>query len=849
MKTIQYKIIVFCLILINCSLFAQYNGGDSDGNSSETILLTSCATPASFFPYFGGNSDAAAVDILENTTCPFSNHFYAYFGGQADGAAVETIENNVCSFPPSFYPFFGGDSDGSTVESTTSICSILPPVAAFTASATAICVGQSVTFTDTSTNMPSAWTWTLPGAVPSTSTDQNPTVVYNTAGTYNVTLKAVNYNGSDTKIVNGFITVTAYPSILTTTPASRCDAGSVTLNATASAGILNWYANASGGTSLASGTNFTTPNLTATTTYYVEAVNGVCSSARTAVIATVNTTPNLISTTSASRCGNGTVILQAAASSGTIQWFANASGGTVLATGVNFTTPSLNSTTSYFVQVSENNCVSPRTEVIATINSLPSITSTTPASRCGNGTVTLQAVASSGTLNWYASISGGTSLATGSNFTTPSLSITTTYYVEAVNGTCSSGRTPVVATITNAPIITSTAPGNRCDAGTVNLSAASSAGNVVWYANPTGGTALFTGNNFTTPNISTTTSYFAEAVNGQCVSGTRTEVIATINPSPIIISTTPMTFCGGTFTISATASSGTLAWYNVPSGGIVQGTGNNFSLSNWATTTTFYVQATNGSCQSPRVPVVVTVNQKPFNTTLSPATRCGAGSVTLGATYTIGTAYWYDVPSGGTSLGSGPTFITPNISNTTTYYVEAVNNGCVSVIRTAITATITNVDAPTGNSPQTFCPGANLTQLVVNGNNIVWYDASTGGNILPDYTPLVSGTTYYASQSNGSCESANRLAVTATSQGCLEVANVDYKEFRLYPIPVVDILNISFPSEILKVVIYDLSGKIVVSKVTKNREVKVDMSALPASGYLVAVTTKELTKNYKVIKK
>lgn len=849
MKTITYKIIVFFLIIINCSLFAQYHGGDSDGHSSETIALTSCSIPASYFPYFGGNSDAATVDVLENTTCPFSNHFYAYFGGNNDGAGSETLEINACAFPPSFYPFFGGNNDGATVDTTPSICSTLPPVADFTASATSICVGQSVTFTDTSTNMPSAWTWTLPGATPNTSTDQNPTVVYNTAGTYDVTLKAVNYNGNDTKVSTGFITVTAYPTILTTTPASRCDAGSVTLQATASAGTLNWYAITTGGSSLGTGTNFTTPSISTTTTYYVETVNGVCSSTRTAVIATVNTTPTLTSTTPVSRCGNGTVTLQATASSGTIQWFANATGGSALANGGSFTTPSLSATTSYFVQVSENSCVSPRIEVVATVNDLPTITLTTPGSRCDSGSVTLQAVASSGTLNWYANVAGGTSLATGTSFTTPSIANTTTYYVEAINGSCTSARTAVTATINPTPTITSIAAGSRCDAGTVTLSAASSAGNVVWYANATGGTALFTGNNFTTPNISTTTSYFVEAVNGLCISGTRTEVIATINQSPTITSTTPMTFCGGTFTISATASAGTLAWYNVPSGGIVQGTGNDFSLSNWATTTTFYVQATNGSCQSARVPVVVTVIQKPFNTTLSPATRCGAGSVTLGATYTVGTAYWYDVPSGGTSLASGPTFTTPNISNTTTYYVEAVNNGCVSVIRTAITATITNVAAPTGNSQQTFCPGANLNQLVVNGNNIVWYDASSGGNILPDYTPLVSGIIYYASQSNGSCESTNRLAVTATSQGCLEVANVDYKEFKLYPIPVVDILNISFPAEILKVVIYDLSGKIVVSKVTKSREVKVDMSSLPASGYLVVVTTKEFTKNYKVIKK
>ncbi|MCE3280847.1 MAG: hypothetical protein K0S44_3038, partial [Bacteroidetes bacterium] len=43
----------------------------------------------------------------------------------------------------------------------------------------------------------------------------------------------------------------------------------------------------------------------------------------------------------------------------------------------------------------------------------PTITSTTPASRCGTGTVVLGATASAGTLNWYSASTGGSSLGTG----------------------------------------------------------------------------------------------------------------------------------------------------------------------------------------------------------------------------------------------------------------------------------------------------------------------------------------------------------------------------------------------------------------------------------------------------
>jgi uncharacterized repeat protein (TIGR02543 family) len=83
----------------------------------------------------------------------------------------------------------------------------LPPVADFTADTTSISEGQSVTFTDTSTNTPTSWSWSFPGGNPSTSTSQNPTVVYNSAGVYNVTLTATNANGEDTETKTNYITV------------------------------------------------------------------------------------------------------------------------------------------------------------------------------------------------------------------------------------------------------------------------------------------------------------------------------------------------------------------------------------------------------------------------------------------------------------------------------------------------------------------------------------------------------------------------------------------------------------------------------------------------------------------
>ena len=70
--------------------------------------------------------------------------------------------------------------------------------------------------------------------------------------------------------------------------------------------------------------------------------------------------------------------------------------------------------------------------------------------------------------------------------------------------------------------------------------------------------------------------------------------------------------------------------------------------------------------------------------------------------------------------------------------------------------------APTGQQNQTFCSGATLAQLAVTGTSIQWYAFATGGAPLPITTPLVNGTTYYASQTVNGLESIARLAVTAT---------------------------------------------------------------------------------------
>ncbi|KZS41133.1 hypothetical protein AWE51_23575 [Aquimarina aggregata] len=71
------------------------------------------------------------------------------------------------------------------------------PITDFTVNTSTIQVGESVDFLNTSTN-DNSWSWSFPGGSPSTSTQENPTVIYNTVGAFDVSLTTTNQDGSNT---------------------------------------------------------------------------------------------------------------------------------------------------------------------------------------------------------------------------------------------------------------------------------------------------------------------------------------------------------------------------------------------------------------------------------------------------------------------------------------------------------------------------------------------------------------------------------------------------------------------------------------------------------------------------
>lgn len=105
------------------------------------------------------------------------------------------------------------------------------PVADFTANTTTVCLGESVDFTDLSSNSPTSWLWNFGDG--GSSSSQNTTYTYNTPGTYTVTLTVTNVSGSDDEEKTNLIVVSETSGIILDTARIRdYDCGRVLTEAT-----------------------------------------------------------------------------------------------------------------------------------------------------------------------------------------------------------------------------------------------------------------------------------------------------------------------------------------------------------------------------------------------------------------------------------------------------------------------------------------------------------------------------------------------------------------------------------------------------------------------------------------
>ena len=725
-----------------------------------------------------------------------------------------------------------------------------PPTASFTSTPTSTtCSGQTVQYTSTSTGTPTNYSWSFAGGTPATSTVQNPTVTYATAGTYNVSLTVSNAGGNNTSNQTNYITVAATPTVATTTPNSRCGNGTVALNATASAGTLSWFAAATGGTALGTGATFTTPSLTATTTYYVSTTANGCTSGRTAVIATVNPVPTVTSPGNKTACV-GTAIpaisFTGTSTSSTYAWTNTNTAIGLAASGtgnIATFTPSAAGTSTVSVTPTLNGCPGSAVTFTIIVSAVPTLNSTTPASRCGTGTVALAATGSTGaTLNWYAAATGGTSLGTGATFTTPSLSTTTTYYVEAVNGACSSTRTAVIATINAIPTVTN--PGNQgvCIGSAVNAInfTGTSSATFDWTNTNTaiGLAASGTGNiaTFTPAAAGTSTVSVTPTLNG--CPGTAVTFTITASAVPTLNSTTPNSRCGtGTVALSATGSAGsTLSWYAAATGGTALGTGATFTTPSISTTTTYYVEAVNGGCGSGRTAVVATVNPSPTVTNPGNQGIC-IGSPVTAINFTGTSSATFDWTNSNTAIGlaaSGSGNIatfTPTATGNSTVIVTPTLNDCAG---SPVTFTIS-----VGNLPTVALTNLNTVcdtdgSFALSGGTPAGGTYSGTGVTNNNFNPSTAGAgtytiTYTATQNGCSNTATNTIQVDA----CAGIDEVLSNLVVIYPNPTGGMLTVKdIPlDKVTEMELIDAAGRKVGTWKLTNSVFNVDLSNYSNGSY------------------
>jgi hypothetical protein len=529
--------------------------------------------------------------------------------------------------------------------------------------------------------------------------------------------------------------------------------------------------------------------LNATTYYRANVTSTFCApSTSNTVTITVNAQPTFTSTTGASRCGTGTVTLQATTAAGTINWYATLTGGSSLGTGTSYTTPSISTTTTYYADVTNNGCTSnPRTAVVATINTLPQ-------AAANSGSVDYLVVGGGGGGGFDGAggggggqvIMGSISLASGTYAVTIGNGGTnsTSYGAQASNGgtTTLSLPTPIVSIggggggakgANGATGANGGGGGHSNYAGAPGASGGFAGGNANGDGGGGGGgagsagatgSAGRNGGNGVSSSISGNLTYYGGGGGGGSYGNTGTGLGGIggggqggLGNSPLATAGAANSGGGGGGAGEAQSNPGK----NGGSGivivrylGTPQGTGGTITQVGGYTIHTFNSNgsfAYNGSSSS----IVPNMSS------------CGAAAITFTGTVVSGcTLDWYNAASGGTLLSQGTSsYTTPVLSSTTTYYVEVRNTstGCVSATRAAVVASITAVS--TASSSQSVCPGLLPSAITLTnyGGTLQWQTSSdnvtftniggqTSATLPANSIGIMSGTKYIrAMVTNGSC--------------------------------------------------------------------------------------------------
>ncbi|AUP79572.1 endo-beta-N-acetylglucosaminidase [Flavivirga eckloniae] len=166
------------------------------GNTYMDVILVFSDDPNTVVTRSIGSSTSSSWNIKTIDLSTFNGRELAMVGFQfSSTTTVNNYEINIGELK-----IFNGTAGDNN-----------PPIAGFNADATSVKTGSSVNFSSGSSTGAVSWSWSFPGGTPSTSTDENPSITYNTVGNYNVELTVTNANGSDTETKTSYISVDSNP--------------------------------------------------------------------------------------------------------------------------------------------------------------------------------------------------------------------------------------------------------------------------------------------------------------------------------------------------------------------------------------------------------------------------------------------------------------------------------------------------------------------------------------------------------------------------------------------------------------------------------------------------------------
>lgn len=424
-------------------------------------------------------------------------------------------------------------------------------------------------------------------------------------------------------IISNSTAINGLSIVQSSTPLSNPYVGGALLGSTTGSGVSAIY----------------TANFTAPGTYYVYAIlnpiptDALCRPfATTSII--VNPIPSAPPATATPVCpGGASTIVASGCVTGIVNWYSNAAATILVGTGTTFITPSLTSTTTFYLTCTSAGCVSAIASVVATVVSGPMPPVLTNPAFCSGTSVTILSGGCSGVVSWYDSPTSMVPIFVGSTFVSPPLSSPTIYFASCTVAGCESSRTIYTVAPTPSPAEPAATGTTICAGQTTTLTASAPAGsNITWYATATGTVIVGLGNLLTITPATTTTYYLSSTFNG-CESN-RIAVEVIVTATPIVTITGTVLVCEGddiVLNAATTPPGATITWSN---GTTSVGSGATLNLPNATLSMagSYTAVATVGACAGSaitNVDVTNPPNSPTFDALASTTSTCEGSAVSL----------------------------------------------------------------------------------------------------------------------------------------------------------------------------------------------------------------------------